>query len=133
MSDVFNIIETPTQFFKVIERGPQGTGGSGGLAYVTDVEPTGVTTGAIWFAPTARLLSVYDGTQWIAQQVDIHETFTQATPLSVWNVVHGMGKFPGVEVIDSAGDEVFGDVHHINNSSLTITFSAPFSGFAYLN
>jgi DNA polymerase II small subunit/DNA polymerase delta subunit B len=42
-------------------------------------------------------------------------------------------KFPCVQVIDSAGDSVDGIVEYISNEELTITFSAAFSGAAYLN
>jgi hypothetical protein len=44
-----------------------------------------------------------------------------------------MGKFPSVSIVDTAGDEVEGTVNHISNIRLTITFTAAFSGKAYLN
>lgn len=59
-------------------------------------------------------------------------TFTQSTPLLVWNVVHGLGRFPAVSVVDSAGDIVLGDVVYIDSTRLTVTFGAPFSGAVYL-
>jgi hypothetical protein len=50
-----------------------------------------------------------------------------------WNIVHNMGKFPSVTILDTAGDEVEGDVTHISINQLTITFSAAVAGKALLN
>ena len=43
-------------------------------------------------------------------------------------VTHGMAKYPAVSVIDTAGDEVEGNVYYIDTSSLLVTFQSPFSG-----
>lgn len=50
-----------------------------------------------------------------------------------WNVTHNMNKFPSVSIVDSANDEVIGEVTYIDTNSLTIKFTAAFSGKAYLN
>jgi hypothetical protein len=41
--------------------------------------------------------------------------------------------FPSVEVVDSAGTLVIGDISYIDNNSLTVSFVAAFGGKAYLN
>lgn len=64
---------------------------------------------------------------------DRHYTHTQAVPASVWTVAHNLGKRPAVTVVDSSGREVEGDVQHGSATTLTITFSAAFSGTAYCN
>ena len=58
---------------------------------------------------------------------------TQRTPASVWIIEHNLNKFPSVTVADSADSVVIGDIQYIDVNNLTITFSAPFSGMAYLN
>lgn len=58
---------------------------------------------------------------------------TQGTPATQWNVTHNLGKFPSVSVVDSAEQEVIGEVEYISDSVLRITFSAAFSGKAYIN
>lgn len=95
-------------------------------------------------------LSSYSKVTWgnivgdITQQTDLwnylqilnaHDTFVfnQSTASSVWDITHNMGKFPSVSIVDTAGDEVEGTVNHISNTRLTITFTAAFSGKAYLN
>lgn len=64
---------------------------------------------------------------------DANFIFTQGIPSATWNITHNLGKFPSVSVVDTANQLMYGDTEYINENSLTITFSAPFSGKAYLN
>ena len=67
-----------------------------------------------------------------APGTDAH--FTQDfTGSSTVTVTHNLGKLPAVTVIDSAGDEVKGDVDHQGINQLVISFSAPFSGKVICN
>lgn len=59
--------------------------------------------------------------------------FTQNNPAAQWDVAHGMGQFPSVTVVDSAGDAVLGRVEYVDENLVRLHFSAPFSGKAYLN
>lgn len=65
--------------------------------------------------------------------VDLSFEHAQSAAASTWVVAHGLGKRPSVTVVDSAGDQVEGDVTYIDLNNLTIDFSAPFSGEAFLN
>lgn len=60
-------------------------------------------------------------------------THNQLATASVWTITHGMGKFPSVTVVDSGGSMVVGQVEYLDSNSLTVTFTAPFGGKAYLN
>ncbi len=64
---------------------------------------------------------------------DAYYHHIQSLPAAVWTITHNLGKKPSVEVIDSAGDNWFGVVAYLSDNQLTITFSAAFSGDAYLN
>lgn len=64
---------------------------------------------------------------------DKNFVFTQTVASNTWIINHTLNKFPSVSVVDSAGTEVFGQVKYINLSKITITFSAAFSGEAFLN
>ena len=65
---------------------------------------------------------------------DKHFTFNSPSPASaVWNVTHNLGKFPSVSITTSAGDAVYADIEYIDINSLTITFSYPTGGKAYMN
>ena len=57
----------------------------------------------------------------------------QQASSSTWVVNHGMNKFPSVNIVDTANDEVIGEVTYNNLNQITIRFSSAFSGKAYLN
>jgi len=51
---------------------------------------------------------------------------------STWTINHTLGGRPSVTVVDSAGTVVYGEVQYLSNSQVVVTFTAPFSGYAYL-
>lgn len=81
---------------------------------------------------------LWNGVVWIELSVgagagDKTYTHVQGSSSATWTVTHNLAKFPSVTVVDSGGTEVEGEVTHIDNNSLTISFTAPFSGTAYMN
>lgn len=58
--------------------------------------------------------------------------YVQSTPAAVWTIVHGLPFDPNVTVVDSSGAQVEGDVVYVGNT-VVVTFSAAFSGNAYLS
>lgn len=64
---------------------------------------------------------------------NIGYTHHQSSSSVKWDITHNLGRFPSVTVVDSAGSTVFGDVTYISDNRLTVTFTAAFSGRAYLN
>lgn len=63
------------------------------------------------------------------------KTFDYAQPTSSasWTIAHGLGKYPSVSVVDSAGSQIFGSVKYLDLNTVRIDFSLPFSGSAFLN
>ena len=59
--------------------------------------------------------------------------FTQNLPSTTWNITHNLGKFPSITVIDTGNTVVTGEYNYTNNTNVILTFSAAFSGKAYLN
>ena len=57
----------------------------------------------------------------------------QSVASNEWIVHHNLNKYPSVTVIDSAENEVIGEVEHIDRNSLKIKFAGSFSGKATLN
>ncbi len=57
---------------------------------------------------------------------------TQASVSAQWVITHDLGGRPAVTIVDSAGTVVVGDVSYNSNTQVTISFTAPFSGYAYL-
>ena len=59
--------------------------------------------------------------------------YQQNTPSTVWDIVHGLGSFPAIVIVDSAGNEVEGDVRYVSANEVVVSFAAACSGTAYLN
>jgi len=57
----------------------------------------------------------------------------QSSASLTWTILHNLDKFPSVSVIDSANTVVIGQIKYDSQNQITLTFSAPFSGKAYLN
>jgi hypothetical protein len=58
--------------------------------------------------------------------------FNQEAALATWVITHSLGGKPSVTIVDSADTHVFGEVQYNSNTQVTVTFSAAFSGKAYL-
>lgn len=65
--------------------------------------------------------------------LDKNYKHTQIQASKIWNINHNLKKIPSVTIIDSGGNEVIGDIKHLSENELTITFSYEFSGSAILN
>lgn len=57
----------------------------------------------------------------------------QGAPLATWTIVHNLGFFPSVTVVDSGGTTVEGDMRYIDVNTVELSFSAAFGGSAYLS
>ncbi|MDU0963616.1 MAG: hypothetical protein E7A67_01215 [Peptostreptococcus anaerobius] len=65
--------------------------------------------------------------------LDKNYKHTQIQASKTWNIKHNLKKIPSVAIVDSGGNEVIGDVKHLSENELTISFSYEFSGSAILN
>lgn len=57
----------------------------------------------------------------------------QPSPALTWTISHGLGFIPNITVVDSAGTVVEGSYDYPNANTVVATFSAAFSGKAYLS
>lgn len=57
---------------------------------------------------------------------------TQSVSSSTWVITHALGGHPSVTVVDSAGTAVVGEVKYDSTTQVTVSFTVPFSGIAYL-
>ena len=69
----------------------------------------------------------------ISDTVTLSYVHDQQVASATWTVVHNLDKFPSVSIVDTAGDEVIGQVHFNNSNTVTITFTSAFSGKAFIN
>lgn len=92
--------------------------------------PLGGTTGQV----LKKLSSSDYDTAWVdVGAIGGDKSFSQTFNAATVTVNHNLGKYPAVSVIDSAGDEVEGVVDHVTMNTLTLSFSAPFSGTVICN
>lgn len=68
-----------------------------------------------------------------AQEADKNYVHTQGALAATWTVVHNLGKYGAVEVVDSGGSVIIPNVHYDSVNQVTLTFSAATSGKAYVN
>lgn len=93
-----------------------------------------VFAGAIW-GEINGLISDQSDLWNILQDLSVKTNYVheQQVASQTWVVTHNMGKRPSVTIVDTADDEVIGQVKFNSDNQLTIYFSSPISGKAYLN
>jgi hypothetical protein len=64
---------------------------------------------------------------------DSNYVHIQSAPNTIWNVVHGLGKFPAVSVVDTGDSVVLPNVSYIDVNTVQLTFGSATSGKAYVN
>lgn len=57
---------------------------------------------------------------------------TQGVASSEWVITHTLGGYPSVTIVDTSKTYVIGEVKYDSNTQITVTFTAAFSGYAYL-
>ncbi len=65
--------------------------------------------------------------------LDKNFVFTQGIPTITWTIQHNLNKFCSVTVVSDSNNVMIGNITYDGLNELTITFSAAFSGKAYLN
>jgi hypothetical protein len=90
--------------------------------------------GAVWGNITGTLSSQSDLWSYLSSlTIQNNFVFDKQVAASVWVVVHNMGKYPSVSIVDTANDQVDAEVKYNSINQLTITFTAAVAGKAYLN
>ena len=56
----------------------------------------------------------------------------QASASATWTITHNQGRYPSVDIIDSAGNHVIGDIKHNSINQLVATFDNAFAGKAII-
>lgn len=59
--------------------------------------------------------------------------FNQMVPSTAWTITHNKQKYPSVDIVDSAGTVVHGSITYLDENTVLVEFSFPFSGKAYIN
>jgi len=106
--------------------GPMGPPGSPGAVdiYEQPAQPTEpIEIGALWIDTDAP--PVYNPPYYY-----VH---TQSVLSASWTVVHSLGYYPSVTIVDSGNNEIIANVHYDSLNQVTVTFGAATSGKAYIS
>ena len=83
--------------------------------------------------PAAGEILKYNGSKWIdSTNESLAYVHTQSVASTTWTVAHNLGFRPSVELINAAGQEIDGEVTHINDNVCIATFNLPVAGLARL-
>lgn len=101
--------------------------GSGSTTYVNDIisitTPSGTTSYGQTTTPPSPTVVL----------PEIAYSHTQGTASATWTITHNLDFYPNVTVLDSAGTIVEGEIAYTSRNQVVLTFSAAFSGKAYLS
>ena len=106
------IIEAPPVSVEVVE--------NGGVQVVEIDRPTQVETVEV----------ITPGPQGPAGSSFTHH---QTTPSPSWTMSHNLGFRPSVELLNSGGQEIEGDILHLSENVCVAYFNQPIAGLARLN
>lgn len=68
-----------------------------------------------------------------AEAQNITITHDQIIASDTWQITHGLGRYPSITVVDTAGNVVVGDIKYVDDCSMVAIFTSEFSGKAYIN
>ena len=121
-------------------QGVQGAKGETGYSVYTGISSPSNSlgnNGDVYIYSSANLIYTKAGGVWtnaseIASKSNWSYTHEQQSNQQIWHVAHNLGYNPSVDIIDYGNNNIEGDISYTNTNSLTITLSAPASGYAYL-
>jgi hypothetical protein len=134
-----NISEGPPERddLKEVVEGPAGPPGPDEVWIGPDA-PTDPAT-EMWYDTDDGSLRVKVNGSWVQLTtgggVPAEQNYThhQSIPSAVWTITHPLAFQPNVTVTDSAGEQVEGEIDYTTGSIITVSFSAAFSGTAFLS
>lgn len=69
----------------------------------------------------------------VSTSIKFKHIHVQAVPALEWNIIHELNCYPSATIVDATKTEVIGNIEYIDLNTLKVSFSAAFSGEAYLN
>ena len=98
--------DAPTVVLTDVEAGPQGPAGPAGPAGADGAAGSGSANSTV-----------------------VHD---QSSANATWTMTHNLGRYPAIDIIDSAGNHVIGDIKHNSVNQAVATFDNAFAGKAII-
>lgn len=137
-----DIVDVPAQNSAILRGpiGPMGPKGDKGSSILTGEGPPtndiGVDGDYYIDQTDNAIYGPKSGGEWSEQQtlttITKRHVHTQAVASATWTIIHPLGGRPSVTVVDSSGTVALGEVNYNNDQTVVVSFTAPFSGYAYL-
>ena len=61
------------------------------------------------------------------------QVYYQTIPSQIWNIGHTLSFIPNIILVDLNNNVIEADVHYVDDFNITVTFSQPAVGVAYLS
>ena len=124
------IMRAPTLPLVGIPAGPPGPPGAPG----PPGQAAAVEIAVQMLAPHSEPTVTKDGslfTLGIPLNLSTRYIETLDTSKTEWVVNHGLGRYPNVQVVDSAGDVILVDIEHVDSNITILRYNTPMSGRAF--
>lgn len=118
------IVQQKPRVIEIIQTGKRGRTGENGMGV-----PTGGTVGQL----LVKKSNTDFDTVWSTESAVDKNYILDFTVQGSLDIDHNLNKYPTVSIIDTAGDLVEGSVRYLNENSITVSFSSPFSGRVICN
>lgn len=82
--------------------------------------------------PNQHPISAITGLQEALDRLDTF-IFEQAQASDTWYIQHNLGRYPSVEIVDTAGNKFFPAVQWVDENNIIVTMNGATKGKAYLN
>jgi hypothetical protein len=107
---------------------------------ITDVDVNALNKDGTQATPSLRTLgtghlqaAAGDDPRFIAATGDKNYIHNQVAVSANWSVLHNLGKYPSVFVVDTGNSVILPDVIYVDTNTLALSFAAATSGKAYIN
>lgn len=118
--------------------GTQGTAGAGIVTGTGQPDASDGNNGDIYVDTSSnafwgpKVAGAWPASPFYTAGAATRHVHTQASPSDEWLVTHSLGGRPSVTVVDSASTTVIGEVSYLSDTQVQVSFTSPFSGYAYL-
>lgn len=107
-------------------------GGTIVMNNITDTTPAPITKDDLALSQTPNIIrseGIIYSNLWNNGTIE----YSPDTPQETWNIIHNLGKYPSITIIDSDNNHAFAKISYSNLNQVTLEFSEAVDGVAYLN
>jgi hypothetical protein len=124
--------DSPKEVLTAIDTGPQGAQGDAATISVGTVTTVANGAGSSVTNSGTSEVAVLNFQLEAGPATNSTVVHDQATSSATWTINHNQGRYPSVDVTDSAGTHVIGDISYPTVDQIVVSFDNPFAGKAII-